>query len=221
MSALKKDSGFKEKHASKYGLKVSACAAHSIKVTSVMCQFCSRFGRELAVYGNLPRVPKCFKYSRKNFTPLTVKVSMGRVSGATYRGAANSLFAPTPSTQQTSLHTHFESTKPLFFELNKSIVEAIVGDLLFHPDDIDGILHERSLAIFQGVGRDGEAEGYVAKVQNHRKFSLLMKLIACASSFRQAMLQMECAKVETGIGDYGGCSDIIAANYTYTFTQLS
>ncbi|OWZ14684.1 hypothetical protein PHMEG_00011803 [Phytophthora megakarya] len=46
MFVVKKESGFKKKHASKYGLKVSARAAHSSKATSVMCQFYSIFGRE-------------------------------------------------------------------------------------------------------------------------------------------------------------------------------
>ncbi|OWZ20277.1 hypothetical protein PHMEG_0005341 [Phytophthora megakarya] len=49
-------------------------------------------------------------------------------------------------------------------------------------------------------------------LKNHRKFSLLVKLIACMSIFRQAALPMECMKRETGIGDYSGSSDKIAAN---------
>ncbi|ETN11248.1 hypothetical protein PPTG_22567 [Phytophthora nicotianae INRA-310] len=41
-----KPPAFKSKHTVKYGLKVSARAPGSSKVTSVICRFCSRFGRE-------------------------------------------------------------------------------------------------------------------------------------------------------------------------------
>ncbi|GMG17119.1 unnamed protein product [Phytophthora fragariaefolia] len=115
---------------------------------------------------------------------------------------------------------HASNSSPLFFDLNKSIVEVIIGDLLFHPDDVGGISHERALALFEAVGKDGEAVKdvseavrYIARVKTHRQFSLLVKFIAGGASFRQAALQIECVKVETGIGDYGGCSDAVAANY--------
>ncbi|ETO79737.1 hypothetical protein F444_05625 [Phytophthora nicotianae P1976] len=41
-----KPPAFKSKHAVKYGLKVSARAPGSSKVTSVICRFCSSFGRD-------------------------------------------------------------------------------------------------------------------------------------------------------------------------------
>ncbi|KAI9923266.1 hypothetical protein PsorP6_002731 [Peronosclerospora sorghi] len=46
------------------------------------------------------------------------------------------------------LESHFESEGGIRFLVNKYIVEVIIGDFLFHSDDIDGLPHARSLSLF-------------------------------------------------------------------------
>lgn len=50
-----------------------------------------------------------------------------------------------------TLDAHFNSDQPLRFLINKEyIVEVIIGDLLFHPDDVEGVSPQsRALAQFR------------------------------------------------------------------------
>jgi hypothetical protein len=48
-----------------------------------------------------------------------------------------------------SLDEHIERNGALHFTLNTSIVKDIIGGLLFHPDDIEGVTVARALGMFR------------------------------------------------------------------------
>lgn len=135
------------------------------------------------------------------------------------------LFCSTCDREVKPGHQRRPTTRPKVFQSNEAVyvsygrtAPACRGNywrFVFHPDDVDGISHESALTLFEGkeAGSGGEIIGYVTRVKHQRKFNHLIKLIACGSTFCKAAQQMECVKVETGIGDYGGCSDAITANY--------
>jgi hypothetical protein len=58
------------------------------------------------------------------------------------------------------LDAHLEVEHPLFFQLNSSIVEVIVGDLLFHPDNVEGV--DRALHLFKKLEEVDPSNGDIA-----------------------------------------------------------
>jgi hypothetical protein len=47
------------------------------------------------------------------------------------------------------LDGHMGVEQPLWFQFNAAIVEIVIGDFLFHPDDVAGEMHGKSHATFQ------------------------------------------------------------------------
>ena len=47
-----------------------------------------------------------------------------------------------------TLLAHFEYEGVIRFLINKSIVQVIVGELLFHPDDLESCTNKRALNLF-------------------------------------------------------------------------
>ncbi|KAI8896752.1 hypothetical protein BC833DRAFT_621868 [Globomyces pollinis-pini] len=51
-----------------------------------------------------------------------------------------------------TLHAHLVDNEPtLTVWINKTIVETIIGDMFFHPDDIENVTQTRALSIFKMV----------------------------------------------------------------------
>ena len=51
---------------------------------------------------------------------------------------------------RSTLHAHFDGEKKYVFTINKNIVDVIIGDMLFDPDDDDATsTREKALAVFQ------------------------------------------------------------------------
>ncbi|KAH9265975.1 hypothetical protein BASA83_010885 [Batrachochytrium salamandrivorans] len=120
-----------------------------------------------------------------------------------------------------TLDAHFESERPLQFLINKDIVDIIIGDLLFHPDDVEGISHTRALTLFKLAvdeedNRDPEqqsVDNYVVTVKMTQRFNLCVRYIACGATFRMASRLMQVTVEESGLAYLRGCSDTIASDY--------
>jgi hypothetical protein len=60
-----------------------------------------------------------------------------------------------------TLESHFGMREqPLVFKINKEIVDVIIGDMLFDPDDFGTVSQERAIGIFTkpNVQEDGLIE---------------------------------------------------------------
>ena len=108
--------------------------------------------------------------------------------------------------------------------ISAKIVEDVIADLLFHQDDIEGITQKRAMGLFKKIesceedGVDnviGQQNDYIVVVKNPCCFDLCVKFIACGASFRMASHLMDCTKDESGMSVFGGCSDVVASNYTH------
>lgn len=107
-----------------------------------------------------------------------------------------------------------ETSANLRILIKKDIVETIVGELLFHPDDVQGITCDRALSLFDSLNTDdAEVNTYVVMLKAPRRFALCVKYIACGASFRRASRLMDYTKMESGISFYGGCTAVVASNY--------
>ena len=60
----------------------------------------------------------------------------------------------------------------------------------------------------------GQKDDYAVVVKTCRCFDLCITFVACGTSFRMASCLMDCTKDESGMSVFGGCSDVVASNYT-------
>ncbi len=77
--------------------------------------------------------------------------------------------------------------------VNKSIVEVIIGEMLFHPDDMDGCTQARALRFFEPLEFTDddidvagvEQDMYVATIKIVKRFSYV-GCVVFGASFRMA-----------------------------------
>lgn len=113
-----------------------------------------------------------------------------------------------------SLHAHFDiSQDALVVHVKSSIVDTIIGDLLFHPDSIGEVTHSRALSLFhRTLGSDGGVVEYTATITNQKRFYLLAGLVERGTSFRMAADIAQFVRDETGLSVYTGSTDTMVSN---------
>jgi hypothetical protein len=62
---------------------------------------------------------------------------------------------------------------------------------------------------------DPPREEYIVEIKTAKRFSLLIGCVALGASFRMASRMVQLVRNESGLGVYGGCSELIASNYTW------
>ena len=60
----------------------------------------------------------------------------------------------------------------------------------------------------------GHQDDYAVVVNNCCHFDLCIRFVACGTYFRMASCLMDCSKDDSGMSIFGGCSDVVASNYT-------
>ncbi|KAH6577372.1 hypothetical protein BASA60_004062 [Batrachochytrium salamandrivorans] len=215
---------FQETHCNEYGLKITSRDAASSKVTSVVCLFCTVFGRDSNVGAKRKRTQKLKYWSTGSFRMdnyLSHMRSQHASKWSEYQ-LLNSIddrlafFESIKVPFVNTLHAHFGNEEAgLRFWINKPIVETIIGEMFFHPDDVEGVTHTRALSIFQIADEDetNEREVYFAEIKTKKRFQLAIKLVALGDSFRSVSRQLQVIRDESGIAAYGGASDVTVSNY--------
>lgn len=93
-----------------------------------------------------------------------------------------------------TLAAHCGGEQPLTFTINRNIVDVMIGEIMFNPDDEESApTRERSLQILElfpdsnGDGDDGEQdlnrEAFKVKIKSSRLFHLFVCFFACGTSF--------------------------------------
>ncbi|KAH9574029.1 hypothetical protein CY35_01G033500 [Sphagnum magellanicum] len=116
----KRSSGYVKDNDIHYGLKVAHRDPKSSKVIGLQCRFCFAFGREEKV-----------GFKRKAATT-ALESSSERAS----------FFNDVPVAFKNSIKAHFPSSslgaeRQIVYDIEKDIVDTIVGDMLFNPEDQD------------------------------------------------------------------------------------
>jgi hypothetical protein len=126
-----------------------------------------------------------------------------------------------------TLLAHFESEGALTLTFNRDIVEKVIGDLLFDPDDVScQSTREKALAIFQhfdDAALDEESTGaapsaiipeqelnreaYFLRVNSIRMFKMVIGFVSKGASFRSASRFVAIAKDVTKMNYLSGCSE--------------
>ena len=104
--------------------------------------------------------------------------------------------------------------------IEKDIVNIIIVDMMFHPEDMDGITWSRLLANFvptldssEDVADLGNVSRYAIIVSNTKQFQLVAQYLAAGLSFCQVEQVMLDRKELLGIGSIGSFSDGIFGRY--------
>lgn len=219
---------FQEKHLQQFGLKVTARDAGTSRVSSVCCRFCIVFGREEKVGSKCKQTANVKYYSHfrtdhygKHLIEAHPKkwAEYQALTSEEDRGG----FFQVPEKFLEKIPAHFEGGDVIRFLVNKPIVEVIIGELLFHPDDFENVTHARALSLFKpleeaGISSDvvldeDTSDAYVAEVNGSKRFSLLVGCVALGASFRMAAKMVKLVRDESGLSYYSGCTDVMAANY--------
>jgi hypothetical protein len=111
-----------------------------------------------------------------------------------------------------TLAKHMDGENPYVFSINRRIVDVVVGDLLFDPNDDEvEMTRERALALFKladDTEDDEDAiDAYSVTVKSARLFRMTIKFVACGSSFRMASRLLQEVRDETGLGYLSGISE--------------
>lgn len=96
-------------------------------------------------------------------------------------------------------------------EIERSVVELLIGEMFYNPGDEDGVKKPHALDVFVKKG-DG-SDNYEIVIKNQRLYDLAIKFVSCGASFRLASRMIQCTKEETKLPYYGGCSEHKVAGY--------
>jgi hypothetical protein len=221
---------FKLNHADAYGLLIKIRDPQSSVVTSVACRFCIAFGKEESI-GRKRKATSNVKYFNTFREDHYVSHLVGQhpTKWNEYKelqseDERNAFFTKVSTPFINTLDSHFDEEQSFSFLVNKSIVEVIIGQLLFHPDDVDGISHEQAMSIFKRLedesGVDNSAD-YTIYVNKFRQFSLCIKFIACGATFRMASRLIQSTVDSCGFGYLRCINGAIAANYARVACSVS
>jgi hypothetical protein len=141
----KKALRFQSSHASMYGLQETARDPTTSAMTSVVCRVCVVFGREERSGAKRKSTGHCKYFD--NFRTDNYMQHLTQQHLTQWR-AYDALTSPSEKEEffkavrvpfTATLDANCESSGVLRFIINKSIVESIIGGLLFHPDDVEGV----------------------------------------------------------------------------------
>jgi hypothetical protein len=115
------------------------------------------------------------------------------------------------SGSQTTMHAFAAPCTPqLRVLIDKDIVDVIIGEMMFHPEDKDGITRARLLESFvptldssEDTADAGDVSRYAVTVANTKQFQLVAQYLAAGLSFHQvSQVTVETEEV-LGIGSIG------------------
>jgi hypothetical protein len=210
---------FKVEHAWMDGLKISHRDAVSGIVTECESRFCVVFGREssgsAAVEQSKRRKTihiKCFRTFRSDLYRQHLSLAHPQ-KWAVYQALAieaerSALFGGVvPFHEQ--LQAHFESGgSEMSIHLSAAIVDNVIGDLLFHPDDSESLTRQRATALFEPLA----GGGYVVNIKIPKRFSMLVGAVALGASFRMDARFVQLMRDETKMMLYAGSTYTLASS---------
>ena len=223
MGPKKRSTPFQRKHESEYGLKVVERQANNSRVIAVACQFCTTFGREEKVGSKRSRTAN-IKYFRAPFRPEHYRkhaetqhperFNEYREASKEEKAKFFDNFTPASNT----LHRHYGGAQLTLKKfIDKPIVDIIVGEMLFDPDEETSTL-DRALSVFQDTldpaeNGNGVTSRYCISIKNRVQFGLVVDYLSVGSSFRMASRIVTMTKERTGLASIGSCSEGVVAKY--------
>jgi hypothetical protein len=76
---------------------------------------------------------------------------------------------------------------PLELEIQLPIIEVLIGDMFFHPDNQGGTTQKNALSLFKHVNSEINGGQYKVIITNREQFSLVVRQLSRGVSFRQCV----------------------------------
>lgn len=202
-------SKWRKKNELLFGVIVAERRASDGEVVSVKCLFCEYLGRDAVAKGPLPgggSRKRARTISVKYFkTPFRVDNMRSHNEGqhaekwAEYNGLGDDekkVFFDGVSPVRNSLRVHFEGENALRFDIERDLVEVLIGDLLFDPEADDAVAERdsalRFFTVLESSESDSESDSgdeekdFTIFIKSTRLFHLIVKFVARGASFRMA-----------------------------------
>ena len=226
----KRKTPFQSYHAAEFGLRVCERAAgESTAVVAVACRFCEVFGKEEATaVGRKRSRSDRVKYFKAPFRKENYSAHNERMHSAKWAqycdlnaDAKMSFFDIGTSTgSQATMHAFVgPHSLPLRALIDKDIVDVIIGEMMFHPEDMDGVSRARLLTSFVPTldsseeADAGDISRYAITVNNPKQLLLIAQYLATGLSFRQVSRVIVDTKEVLGIGSIASCSEGTVSSY--------
>jgi hypothetical protein len=193
---------------------------HSGNVCSVRCQFCIYNGKEDAIGEKRKRTQTDIaKDWTKPFRTSKYRdhhVSQHKGSWEVYQKLSydqKKEYFENKVEHNNTIEKHFAvptRTHTVYF-IDAPIVDKIIGEMFFHPDDQDGITRARALKLFDPQTEDPNV--YSVTIKYPMQFSLIVSWLARGVSFRQAQDIFLSTRRITGAMELGTINDTGVSNY--------
>lgn len=218
---------FTRAHVIEYGLKITEQEGAVVK--SVQCRFCIFFGKEEIPGKKRQRTQTSrVKYWTSPFRPEYYKShheSQHSQRWEEYQTLSaekkQNYFSTKTASFIESMHAYFGKSDELKFYIKQELVDVIVGDVFFHPDDHGGISHSRTLSIFKPVESESVQAGYEVVIKNPLQFHLAVDFLAHGLSFRQTAAVLDSTKRLANLGKIGSVSDAKVSNFARVLVAVN
>jgi hypothetical protein len=133
---------YKPSHGLKFGLEVSERNPTTSAVVSAGCLFCVKVGRATANDSSRKRGrTENVQYYRVPFSTDNMKTHAEKQHPDAFEECSSLGVTEKKSNfddvnRKNILHAHLDGEKPLRFMINKDIVDVVIGEMLFDPDDV-------------------------------------------------------------------------------------
>ena len=181
---------FFAEHASTYGLKIMERCPSTSEVVSVRCQFCVYYGPETDPERPRQRAKRTTKKAWTNCFQVDQYQKHNKSEHptiwATYQASSYDekvRFFDSKVPFEYILLPHINSgstATSLKFNIHLSIIDILISDMFFHPDDQGGVTQQAALKLFSR-----KEDHYEVTISNPVQFDLVVAYIARGVSFRQ------------------------------------
>ncbi len=211
---------FQTKHAIQYGLCITAHDPMSSKVVVVRCQFCICFGREGS--SKKPLTTWTFEgppFWTDNYTQhlrLNHKTRWEEYQGLTHQEKSK-YFDIVVKHAEIICHYIEPRFEVITLTVSSNIVDVVIGDMLWHPTDMEGQTRENTLSLFKRK-EDGS---YLVEITKSKQFLLTTRYVGRGMSFAMAADAIHDAKEVCDIPKFSSYNDYLVASYTKVACALS
>jgi hypothetical protein len=174
---------FQSSHKIIYGLQIMETDERTKLVKSVSCRFCAIFGRESmpGVKRKRQQTDRTWSWAGPPFRAESFKnhhESQHSLTWERYQALSHAekvKFFDVNVKSEDTLHRFFGDTSTsLHFTIDSNIIDIIIGDMLFHPDDHNGITQANALKLFEKT----PSGNYEVNIANSMQFRLVIRMIA-------------------------------------------
>ncbi|KAI9909924.1 hypothetical protein PsorP6_010190 [Peronosclerospora sorghi] len=197
---------FQPAHELKYGLKVMHIDPATKRIVSVRCQFCVYFGKEDSGESRARKQTNRIK-TWEPFRPESKSNHKGQQ--ATHWSAYQALDHDAKKNRTlTRCISILAPAIGLCHSSSIGVIEVIIGDVFFNPDDHGSVSHQRVLVLFvPEIGSDNAVQHYTVRIKNPLQFQLVTAHLSHGLYFRQVAAVLESSKLFLGVGKIGSISD--------------